>query len=264
MSTDTASDTHAAADTRRLSVAVVVPVYRRIPSHEECLSLRQLFTRLHGTPIVFLHPGNMDLQAYQEWPADPMPVDPQHLSSSQSYSRLLLTPNFYRYFIDYEFVLIHQTDAFICQGDLTRFTGAGFDYVGAPWTSPRRCPLWCLKGARFLSPPWMSRSFSVGNGGLSLRRVSKSIDVIEQNRYYAAAARLTGTHEDIFFSSLRGDGPNQLKIPSREFALTFAFDENPRRCYADNGFQLPFGLHNPWGYDREFFFAEVLWKCSTA
>lgn len=242
-------------------VVVAVPLYRPTPSADERLSLVRLFSLLGDRDIVFLHPESMDTSAYRHWPAERLPLADRHFRSSASYSRLLLSTGFYSLFSEYEFVLIHQTDVFLCHADLELFTNSGMDYIGAPWLAPLRCPVWCLRGARFLRLPGLTRSYSVGNGGLSLRRVGKMIEVIEGHRAYSTAACITGTHEDIFFASLVGDGPSRLRIPQLEVALTFAFDRDPRACYAANGDRLPFGLHNPWGYDRQFFVAEVLPQC---
>ncbi|MBV5272917.1 MAG: hypothetical protein JZU52_04500 [Lamprocystis purpurea] len=243
------------------TVVVVVPIYRLIPTDDEHLSLSQLFRLLRGTDIVFIHPQSLNTRAYQQWPAARMSLEDRHFRSSATYSRLLLSSAFYRRYRAYEFVLIHQTDAFLCHNDLSSFTRSDIDYIGAPWMTPKRCPPWCLRGTRFFTLPGLTRTFVVGNGGLSLRRVTKFIEVIESNRWYSAAARLSATHEDIFFSSLRGDAQGRLRIPDRHLAISFSFDRNPRASYAANEYRLPFGLHNPWGYDREFFLREILPQC---
>ena len=243
------------------SMVVIVPVYRTVLTTDEDLSLKQLFTILQGRQIVFIHPKSMDTSAYQKWPAKALQFEDRCFRTAADYSGLLLSLEFYNHFREYEFMLIHQTDVFLCQNNLTFFTHLEIDYIGAPWLTPKRCPFWCLRGSRFFAFPWLMRAFSVGNGGLSLRRVNKIIEVLEQNPFYAAAARLTGTHEDVFYSSLRGDGPARLRIPDQQIALSFAFDRDPRACYAANGYRLPFGLHNPWGYDRDFFFKEILPQC---
>jgi hypothetical protein len=240
---------------------VVVPVYRAAPSADEQRSLTRLIACLPTVERVLIHPQGLPLAAYARWPARTLALPAGHFRSASAYSRLLLSEGFYRRFDGYEFMLLHQTDVFLCHGDLARFLGDDYDYIGAPWMTPRRCPWPCLRGARFVSPPGWSRALVVGNGGLSLRRVARFIGVLRRHRVYAAAARVTGTHEDIFFSSLRGRDPGHLRIPDRDMALGFAFDREPRRCLAATNGRLPFGMHNPWGYDRAFFDDEVLQRC---
>jgi|UniRef100_A0A6C0IM27 hypothetical protein len=129
--------------------------------------------------------------------------------SLDDYNKLLTSPQFYSY-IDTEQFLIFQTDTMICEDykDLI-YEFMEYDYVGAPNTE------------------W------VGNGGLSLRKKSKMMEIINNN------TRPFDENEDVFFTNPK----HNLKIPTIEIANRFS-NEN---IYSDKSF----GVHKPWNYLSE-------------
>jgi hypothetical protein len=128
----------------------------------------------------------------------------------EEYSRLLTTKEFHNK-IPTEMFLIFQTDTIIFHKNKHLINNfLNYDYVGAPWLP------WCQVGP-----------YQVGNGGLSLRKKSKMLQIIETVPYH-------GQPEDIYFC-----GTGLLHTPSFEEAKTFAIENifNP----------ISFGCHQPWG-----------------
>jgi len=139
------------------------------------------------------------------------------------YNKLLYNKNFYNN-IPTEMFLIFQVDTLICnkfKNNIYKFMK--YDYVGAPWKKT-----------------WFNRKNyienSVGNGGLSLRRKSKMLEILNNCNidYYL--------NEDVFFSKILCSCNKDIKInkPNIEEAKEFAIET----IYNNNSF----GIHKPWLY----------------
>jgi len=131
------------------------------------------------------------------------------------YNQLLTSEKFYEY-IPTEIFLIFQTDTIICENQKTLINNfLQYDYVGAPWI-------------------WNSNSKDTdkmgGNGGLSLRKKSKMLEIIRNCKY-------NNENEDGYFSN---SCLNNLNLPTfqeaKNFAVETVFNEKS------------FGVHKPWPY----------------
>ena len=134
--------------------------------------------------------------------------------TSRDYDALLKSAAFYES-IPTEMFLIFQTDTMIFAKHrdlLNQFMQ--YDYVGAPWDQKMF---------------WTRKFFKVGNGGLSLRRRSKMLEVIAKEDAKPAY------HEDAFLSH-----PNKVAVnkPSLNEAKLFAIES----LFSET----TFGCHKPW------------------
>ena len=130
------------------------------------------------------------------------------------YSRLLVSKSFYDP-IQTEMFLIFQTDSIICKEYahlITQFME--YDYVGAPW-----------------KPPGINNSL-MGNGGLSLRRKSKMLELIDKCPY------IDELPEDQFFCV--PCSAVTMHMPTPEQAQAFSVEQ----IYTP----YSFGVHKPWNY----------------
>lgn len=259
-------------------VAVAVPVYRDSLSDDEQISVRHLQRFLGEYPIYVFEPEGLDcpLRGYREirFPA-------RFFRSVDTYSRLLLSEDFYRRFEHYEYLLIYQLDCLVFSDRLADWCDRGLDYLGAPW---------------LVDPARPARGFSrVGNGGLSLRRVSSCLEVLTSrrppmtplellaaripdlgsvlavSRWYKRAQVLRQVrrgvrwyaghytlNEDHFWSDRAGLFEPGFTVAHPRQALAFAFERAPRYCYERNQRRLPFGCHGWWRWDREFWEPHLL------
>jgi hypothetical protein len=137
-----------------------------------------------------------------------------------TYSDLIKSIEFHNK-IPTETFLIFQTDTMIFERNKHLINDfLEYDYVGSPWNK---------------NIGW-ARSFDyVGNGGLSLRKKSKMVDIINNN---PKGANNTSVLEDSFFSNTT----NKLHKPDYEKAQTFAFET----VFHENAF----GCHAPWKYTK--------------
>lgn len=127
----------------------------------------------------------------------------------KEYNNLLTSKELYQY-IPTEIFLIFQTDSLICSDykDLIH-DFLKYDYVGAPW-----------------------KFNMVGNGGLSLRRKSKMLEIINKCDY-------NNKPEDYYFTQSCNDLINR-NLPSINEAKKFSMEG----VYND----ISFGIHKPWSH----------------
>ena len=127
------------------------------------------------------------------------------------YSKLLMERYIYDN-IPTETFLIFQTDSIILKENKDKINQfLKYDYVGAPWN--------------------IHSTDDVGNGGLSLRKKSKMLEIIEKDE---SRKHLP---EDLFFAQSKSVS---LYKPLPADALLFSIENY-------HGNNHPFGCHKPWG-----------------
>ena len=239
-------------------VSVVLPLYTSALAPEEWISIDQCCAVLGRYPLTVVAPHALDLafitQRYPQVLVERF--DDAYFRSVADYNRLMLSIEFFARFERYEFVLIHQTDAYVFSDKLADWCEAGYDYVGAPWTpassryeSRAGRALLALKCCYYRATGRFSNKlllYQVGNGGLSLRRVALFLDICKHNRagidaYLAKSG--TEFNEDVFYSYEMNRGRQRVRVPGYSEAIGFAFETNPALALVHNGNQLPFGCH---------------------
>ena len=237
---------------RNREAVVAIPVYRDRLTSLEALSVARCLDVLGRHPVRVVAPEGLAVPApLDRFPAERFP--PMCFSGIEAYSALMLSPDFYRRFRAFGYVLIHQLDAFVFRDELSDWCARGYDYVGAPWIGEdwpnlaetrQGLPFW-TRSRLFRFLPRVK--YEVGNGGFSLRKVSSM---------YRAAAWLRrtkrawgGRNEDGFFGIAVPEcwWWAGYRIPPAAEAMRFAFETRPSDCYAQTGGRLPFGCH---GWDK--------------
>ncbi len=221
------------------NAAVVIPYYHSNLSEFEQISFQNCLNVLKNYPIILVVPAGMPAENY------PLAagllyvqVPDVWLDSVASYNRMMLSEEFYQRFIQYEYILIFQLDAFVFSDSLDAFIGSGYDYIGAPW----------LKGWPYLKN-LEKGVWHVGNGGFSLRKVSSFLNVLREQQ-----VNWKEGHEDLFWASRDSE---EFHVAPMEIALAFAFEQDVRQCFAMNHNRLPFGCHAWEKYDFDFWRPEL-------
>ncbi|WP_241159963.1 DUF5672 family protein [Parabacteroides sp. ZJ-118] len=168
------------------------------------------------------------------------------------YNRLMLSSDFYERFLDSDYILIYQLDAYVFYDALTDWCGQGYDYIGAPWLQRKIYQYPILSGImrlihayhKFRGEPSKQDLYNkIGNGGLSLRKTASHYRVTQEQkeriRFYLAQKRHHLYNEDAFWAT----EAERFLYPSVQEALRFAFDKYPDLCFKMNNKQLPFGCH---------------------
>lgn len=132
------------------------------------------------------------------------------IETKDQYNTMMKTKEFYAK-IPTEVFLVAQTDSMICpphKGLLEKFMK--YDYVGAPWDN----------------------GSGVGNGGFSLRRKTKMLEILEKCTFQSHM------HEDAIFS--HGCDAAKASKPTAEEAKEFSQET----MFSEKSF----GIHKPWAH----------------
>ena len=188
---------------------IIIPIYNENPIESEVMSISRNTSVLCNYDIYAVHPESMSLQKYKDYGFTQfVAFSDNYFKSNKSYSRLILSEEFYQPFIEYEYMLIAQTDTLIFNKEYTleQFMDKGYDYWGAPWPNgPFDEPYGVREWFKsiFVHKP---HDLHVGNGGFTLRKVSTSYELVKKNRLYIKY--LWRLNEDLFFSTRARAGEN--------------------------------------------------------
>jgi hypothetical protein len=229
------------------SYVTVVPAYKAELTAAETYSLLQL-RRLLVRNITLVCPKDLDVSAYLSHVPDLQIIrlSNEHFISVQSYNALMLKPWFYELFTnDYKWIFVHQLDAFLLTNQINEFCELGYQYYGAPW-------LIGFPKYRFLfnrhpiKINW--RRFQVGNGGLSLRHLEKTVDLLQRKQDHVSKAFFM---EDAFFGYW-GSIDRSFHACPTEIAATFSLESHPEHWVKLTN-KLPMGFHGYEVWSQDFY-----------
>lgn len=243
-------------------VAVIIPFYKSNLTNREIISLTQCFNILSEYRIIGVKPKSLDISTIYgtERLTCVEEFDDLYFKDVQGYNHLMLSEEFYKRFLNFEYILIYQLDAFVFRNELEEWCRKGFDYVGAPWFKRKENKSEWDESLTELKKKFYTffniykrglpsdRQFDnvVGNGGFSLRRVQKFYEIARDKRAlmkpYLEREEFK-FHEDVFWSIEVNRKSKILNIPSYRIGLQFSFENKPERAYQLNNKQLPFGCH---------------------
>jgi hypothetical protein len=231
------------------TAAIVVPLHKKIPLPSELAALAHSVDVLKGYKQFAVVPATLALDEYAHVldHCEIIRLPAQHFASVAAYSRLMLSAFFYERFSAFEYMLILQPDALVFRDELEYWCAQGFDYIGAPWPDGQVTRPFSFRGDHRLAKllPWFNRpiSLTVGNGGLSLRKISSARDTLQ--RHWLKATLWIG-NEDMFWSLY------SPRVPDEKQASLFALEEHAAAYYHANGDRLPFGCHAWEKHEPEF------------
>ena len=162
-------------------------------------------------------------------------IEDKWMSSDRMYNKLCMQHWLYKSFDEYDYMLIVQSDAWIFSDQLEHWCSKGYDYIGAPWCE--NCNE--HKNCKYQSSPIDGKPI-IGNGGLSLRKVAKFIEVtkiIEDDVNAIPDDKIP--NEDIYLMSSNKVSWN---VPTCAEAIHFSI-ETLAQFHVDKGI-IPFGCHN--------------------
>ena len=248
---------------------VVIPVYRKDLMDLEIRSLNQVCTVLKQYPIVVVKPETLNLSCLTETYPNLFfeSFDDSYFANIQEYNRLMLSNEFYSRFLDSDYMLIYQLDAFVFRDELSFWCSKGYDYIGAPWLNNPVNNHPVISAINYLSF-WYSQFRhkksrqslfnKVGNGGFSLRKTesfykatnvysSKATEYMQQKRSHLY-------NEDVFWAT---EIP-EFSYPDAMEALRFSFDTCPHHSFRLTNGQLPFGCHGWYARKMKRFWKPII------
>ncbi len=243
-------------------VAVIIPFYKDGLTPYESIAIQQCFKMLSAYPVLAIKPQSLQLSTeITAYPfADTISFDDDYFKDVQGYNRLMMDEAFYGAFLDYEYILIYQLDAFIFSEELAYWCDRDVDYIGAPWITPRDYPDMIKAIKSHLQYYFHTRydvykdglpsdkqfDYKVGNGGFSLRRTKKFYNICRAQKEKIAFYNERDSHlfnEDIFWSVEVNRKRKVLRIPNWKTALGFSIEFAPARALNITKGKLPFGCH---------------------
>ena len=258
--------------------AIVIPIYQTSLSPEEIFSISQAARVLAKHDLYFVGPERLGVflagLSAQFGRVIGYKTFPDHyFAGIDGYNRLMLSSMFYRAFIDYEYILIAQTDSLVFRDELNAWAAKGFSYIGAPWF------------VGYTNPTKPLQLDCVGNGGFSLRSIPDFLRVLERPRIFKntlmeswPGSWISNTYrylkdyhsfvyknfqinidvnEDLFWSLFVAPRCEFFTIPTASEAIAFAFEAHPECLFELNQHQLPFGCHAWKRYNPEFWEAMI-------
>ncbi len=226
-----------------MSCIVLIPVYKGSLSLDEERNIRVSLTNLDNQDceICWLASEQICKDYYEKvFPTVGWSFHPEGFFRSISdYSRLLLSDEFYEIYQAYEHMLILQPDAVVLTQTLNDWLQTPYDYIGAPWPNGWEygLPIRLRGEVRTIT----CRAF-VGNGGLSLRRPRKIIQLLRDFPEARKAWSDAGNPEDLLISMLATLSPSVI-IPTIGAASRFSLELEPDFFCALFDDKPPFGLH---------------------
>ena len=262
------------------TVAIVIPIYQKTFTESELLSIKQLSIFNRKVDIIIVTPKGITVATIERFNKE-IKFDKKYFQTNSTYSKLLLSKEFYFCFKEYQYILIYQLDCLVFSSNLSDWCNLGYDYIGAPLFQNKNNP---------------KSGFSrVGNGGLSLRRVDSFLKVLNSDKALSWQqfikeplsdrpfwdikkrisvfrqvrigikwySKLYSLNEDLFWSDRAKLFYPDFKIAPIDIGLKFAFEAHPQYCYEKNNFSLPFGAH-AWGkWDKAFWLEKLKEKNYT-
>lgn len=250
--------TNEPSPTMRKQVTVVIPIHREEPTELEKISLSQTLAVLGKHPITFQTKADLNTIWYEEFCRGKATVSFErfHWNGFDEYTMLMMSPEFYARFSDYEFMLICHLDAFVFRDELDKWCKRGYDYVGSVIynTHWEKLPTRLGKLLGFVKPDYCA------NGGFGLRKISSFIWLSKskyiKRKMFLWRLRHSLFHDDIFLAQLFPKMRSQFYVPTKEVAQQFGaafehFDEK-NLPFVGDGKSLPFGIHGWITYHPDF------------
>lgn len=251
------------------NVIILIPIYRNFLEDFEQTSLYFAFKNLTEYKKLIISPlylkdDNKFNNILENYDVDVKFFKDSFFDGFSGYNKLLINLDFYKYFMEYKYMFIYQLDALVLSDNLEYWLNKDYDYIGAPWLTGGERPVFD----------------SMGNGGFSLRKIDAFIKVLESKTIYYSHLKFCSTstrigiknlflikvfeklkqnsislnylklflyfykgNEDYFWSFIAQYFVENFMLATPTEALEFAFEGNPRKCFEENKFKLPFGVH---------------------
>ena len=220
-----------------------IPVYKSTLTVTEKASLNQL-CKIIGNEyeLCLICPADIILNEYFEIAAkhniklSTLFCAKQYFKGTKTYSFMCETTDFYKCFNEYKYLFIYQLDGWIFENKVKKYLDLNVDYIGSPWD---------INTFHF-------QTETVGNGGVSLRRVEKFINICDS---LTASDYLRDyvDREDLFFCKTMVI-KSALKKPSVKQACGFSISGTGMQGYfmrKYNDGKLPMCLH-AWHKDLKY------------
>ncbi|KUJ60554.1 hypothetical protein AR687_17435 [Flavobacteriaceae bacterium CRH] len=238
-------------------VKIVIPVYKEYFGELEEKSFLQCLKVLKDYEIVIVHPEGLDHSYLSKMDnrITAHSFSKRYFASIDGYNELLLSSEFYETFLNSEYILIYQLDAFVFKDELLKWCNKGYDYIGAPWIATTHksfgMNFFNKVVRKFRSKKKNDREqifFKAGNGGFSLRKTAPHFAIAKKYQQFIfdflnEKEKKIYAIEDVFWSIKAPEFDVNFRIPDYKEAVFFAIDRKPDLALKLTNNELPFGCH---------------------
>jgi hypothetical protein len=257
------------------NAVVVIPLYKTDLNDNELLSLKRSLKVLSEHPFAIACPESLDLSPLHallgtvDYAVKRFHED--YFKGLSGYNQFMLSNAFYEAFVEYEYILICQTDVFVFEDKLEYWCAKGYDYIGAPWLASKQNfltrLLFNLNNAFKKRKKSSEHYFKVGNGGFSLRKTATMLRAVSARKASMEGNSSSLAHwnpqnlyiEDLYFS-LVAPTLTDMKIPDYREAAGFCADRRPALALKLNHGKLPFACHRFFDPKVADFWAAIIKK----
>jgi hypothetical protein len=258
---------------------IVIPIYKDTLSQSEICAVDQCQKILFKHTIFFIAPKSLATNFYKKkFPFISFVFfDDSYFKNIKSYSKLLMSYNFYSKFNPFTHMLVYQTDAWVFKDELLYWCDQQYDFIGAPSLETNanndivfqnmfnggfslRNIKTCMKALTSFSylarPKEVIRYRFIANQ--SYRLIIKNIiglilDLTIRNNTFFMFNNFYW-HEDGFWSNLIPQRFKWFKVPiTYTIAAHFAFENRPDFLFQLTADKLPFGCHGWTRYNQDFY-----------
>jgi len=216
-----------------------------IPSHKTTLSKKEIkninisIKNNNYKNFYFILPKDINKKFYKKnFPRIKICCfDEKYFKCENSYNKFLLNKDLYLKFDQFKFMIICQTDAILVR-DLSKLNIYNYDFIGSPWKPSIKINLFDIYGMGLINKIFNLKrdNISVGNGGLSIRKISKFSQVTKEIKFL----NYIKCGEDVFFSYMAKKF--NIKIPNFNFSNKI-FRETTSRNMSFHEYKTVFGYH---------------------
>lgn len=243
---------------------IAIPIYKEELNNWEKLSVNMCMRQDLRMDVWFISPKDLETDWYRlNYPEFKIVTYKGWDGTIASYNKMTLSKDFYSCFLEYEYVLIYQTDALLLKpvSEILKFIDLGYDYIGAPWLEfeyegGREVPKYVLpkwKKWRCIHSICKVKRCMVGNGGFSLRKVSAMKRLMCRHKFRILF--WTG-NEDVFIGYYGTPPACEIKIAPVNVAKEFSLESCIEKEYK-LGIR-PLGIHGWQKYAKEFVIRDIL------
>jgi len=221
------------------SFVICIPCHKTKLSKIEIKNINISIKNNNSKNIYFILPKNISKKFYKRnfSKIKICCFNDHYFESENSYNKFLLSEDLYLKFKQFKFMIICQTDAILVR-DISKLKMFNYDFIGSPWMPSIKTNIFDIYGMSFINKIFnLERNkINVGNGGLSVRKISKFLEVVKEIKFL----NYIKCGEDVFFSYMAKR--YNIKIPNFNFCNKI-FRETTSRNMTTPEYKKVFGYH---------------------
>lgn len=241
---------------------IVIPIYDYMMSELEVKSVKRcvdLFKNKYEICIVCQDNFNISESPLRniKYNFSIFKINHEFFYNRKTYSWMCEQWKFYDAFKNWKYMLIYQTDAWVFKDELEKFLKLDYDYIGGPWLKKQLTGWTKEEYQKIKNFDDLLPKYCVGNGGLSLRKISKFASVCKSTDF-SSTGKLKKSRVDFEDLAFCIDLHDKFKFAPVEVAMNFSIDNYTEYWLLQLKGKLPMGCHGWFKKDRYHIWKELI------